>query len=46
MYVGAHEEENLLGSGHIEKDYSDVMVEDHPYYHLFKDKLPKLNRIF
>jgi hypothetical protein len=28
------------------EDYIDVIEENHPYYHLFKDKLVLLNHIF
>lgn len=29
-----------------DKDYSEVMNEEHPNYNIFKNKLEKLNKIF
>jgi len=47
MIGDTHEEESLLKrEDNKAKDYSDVMEEDHPYFHLFKDKLVQLAGIF
>jgi hypothetical protein len=47
MYGEVHEEDSLLGVGQsVGKDYGDVMTEDHPYFHLYKDKLTKLAGLF